>query len=358
MILAIVLIVSANALVVCLPSVISARAQIRVPRIDSEPPVTSNNYDGLWHTTDFEITLTATDDSSGVNETFYKTNNGQTQNVSIGGQPLITSENANNTLEYWSVDNVGLEESHHFLTGIKLDKTAPHGSIVIDNGAIYTNSTSVTLSLSATDTASGVYRVRFSNDGVWDTEPWESFSSSKSWMLTSGDGTKIIYFQIEDNAELVSNVYPSSILLDTIIPSIGTLARDPSGDVQPYHPVRISVNVSDSGSGVKSVRLFYFTNKSAIGIEFSMSWNETSGVYERALAVWGADILVKFQITAYDNAGNSVTDDNAGQYYVYTVIPEFSSFLILPLLIMATLIVVIAYRSKAETRPTPHSGLA
>jgi hypothetical protein len=249
-------------------------------------------------------------------------------------------------LEYWSVDNVGHEESHHVLTGIKLDKTIPPGSIVINNGAIYTNSTSVTLSLNATDIVSGIYRVRFSNDGVWDTESWESFSPTKSWTLTSGEGTKIVYFQIKDNAGLISSTYSTSTLLDTRIPSIGTPLRYPSGDVQPNQSVRILANVTDSGSGLKSVRLAYLTNRSAVGLEFLMTLNETSGLYGCTILGQEAGTLVRFQMTAYDNAGNSVTDDNAGQYYVYVVIPEFSSFLILPLFMITTLLAVIVYRKK------------
>lgn len=315
---------------------------------DVYPPVTSDNYDGLWHTTDFGITLTATDDFSGVNDTFYKINNGHTQNVSIGGQPVITSESARNVLEYWSADNAGHEESHHFLTGIKLDKTIPLGSVVINNGAIYTNSTSVTMSLNATDIVSGIYRVRFSNDGVWDTEPWESFSPTKSWTLTSGDGTKIVYFQIKDNAELISSTYSNSTLLDTNIPSIGTPLRDPSGDVQPNLLVGISVNVTDSGSGLKSVTLAYLTNKSAIGLELSMTLNQTSGLYESIILGQEASTLLKYQIIAYDNAGNIATNDNAGQYYVYAVIPELSLFLILPLFMMATLLAAIIHTKRVK----------
>jgi hypothetical protein len=69
--------------------------------------------------------LSATDDLSGVKDTFYRINGGVIENVSSAGQPTITSEGGNNTLEYWSVDNAGNEESHNFLTEIKLDKTTP-----------------------------------------------------------------------------------------------------------------------------------------------------------------------------------------------------------------------------------------
>jgi len=92
---------------------------------DSVPPVTINDYDDLWHAKDFTITLTVTDNLSGVAETCYKINDSPTQNVSLQGQPFITLESGNNILVYWSIDKACNEEDHHILAGIKLDKTAP-----------------------------------------------------------------------------------------------------------------------------------------------------------------------------------------------------------------------------------------
>jgi len=95
-------------------------------KLDDSPPVTSNNYDGAWHNEDFTITLTA-EDPAGINATYYRINaTGPVLNVSVNGQPRITEESANNTLEYWSIDNAGNEElPHKILTEIKLDRTSP-----------------------------------------------------------------------------------------------------------------------------------------------------------------------------------------------------------------------------------------
>jgi parallel beta-helix repeat protein len=185
---------------------------------DNTPPTTSDNYDGAWHTSDFTIILTATDDLSGVAETYYKINDGATKTVSSDGQPAITTEGADNTLEYWSEDNIGNEETPHTLTDIKLDKTAPTGSITINDGAASTTSTSVTLTLTYTDTMSGVHQVRYSNDGTWNTEQWQSPSTTKTWTLTSGDGTKTVHYQIIDNAGN-TNSYSDSISLQEPEPS-------------------------------------------------------------------------------------------------------------------------------------------
>ncbi|MEM2825581.1 MAG: Ig-like domain repeat protein [Candidatus Bathyarchaeia archaeon] len=94
-------------------------------KVDRTPPSTTAGYDGRWYNTDFTITLTATDGGSGIKDIYYRINAGPIMAVSVDGHPIITTENANNTLEYWSVDAAGNEEPHKILTGIKLDKTAP-----------------------------------------------------------------------------------------------------------------------------------------------------------------------------------------------------------------------------------------
>jgi hypothetical protein len=188
----------------------------------SGPPVTSDNYDGLWHTKDFTITLTATGGTNGITNTFFKINGGPTQDVNTNGQPSITTEGKNNTLEYWSVDGSANVENHHFLQGIKLDKTAPTGSIAINNGANETTSASVTLTLTATDNISGVDKIKLSNNADLSSATWTAFSPTQSWQLTSGDGNKTVYYQIRDVANLSSVEYSASIILNTTaLPSSG-----------------------------------------------------------------------------------------------------------------------------------------
>ena len=71
--------------------------------VDVSPPTTTDDYNGEWWTSDFTINLSASD-YFGVNQTYYKINGGATKTVAANGQPQITTESANNTLEYWSTD--------------------------------------------------------------------------------------------------------------------------------------------------------------------------------------------------------------------------------------------------------------
>jgi hypothetical protein len=215
---------------------------------DNTPPITEDNYDGWWYSADFEIILISTDEESGVSETYYRINDGLVKAVSIDGQPFITMEGVNNTLEYWSVDKAGNAGfPHNALTGIKLDKTPPTGFIVIDDRASYTITTSVSLTLSANDATSGIAEMQFSNDNVTYTE-WQTYGISKSWTLQGGDGLRRVYVQFRDQAGLVST-YSDTITLDATPPNITFTFPRPS------HEVRASTVVatwtgSDDVSGI------------------------------------------------------------------------------------------------------------
>jgi hypothetical protein len=324
------------------------------PTQDVTPPTTIHDYDGLWHNTDITITLTATDEMSGVAETYYEINDGATKTLSIEGQPIIITEGANNKLEYWSIDNAGNEESHLILTGIKLDKTAPTGSITINNDATYTTSTLATLTLTAVDANSGVYQVRFSNNGVWDTEPWETSSSTKAWTLPIGDGIKAVYYQIKDNAGLTSQTYSDTITLDTTAPVIEIPTRNPAGDLmKPDQSVRVSVNVTDVTSGVKNVTLYYTLDNGTTWEEpIHMNYNDSIDLYETTIPPQQAGTWVECKIVAYDNAKNPATKDVTESHCTYQVesarAPELLTLTSILLILVGLTVAVVIYKRKVS----------
>ena len=69
--------------------------------------------------------MSASDNGIGVLDTYYRINDGIVRAVSEDGQPVFSFEGVSNVLECWSVDLLGNEEIHGFVSGIKLDKTAP-----------------------------------------------------------------------------------------------------------------------------------------------------------------------------------------------------------------------------------------
>lgn len=101
------------------------------------------------------------------------------------------------------------------------DTTPPVGSVVINGGATSTSTPTVTLSLTATDDATGVTQMRFSNDGVTFSAA-SSFSTTASWSLSAGNGVKQVFAQFRDGAGNWSNAATATITL-AIPPATGGL---------------------------------------------------------------------------------------------------------------------------------------
>jgi hypothetical protein len=137
---------------------------------DTTPPVTTHSLDPAtpdgnngWYVSDVTVTLTATDDMSGVKEIKYKVNNGATQTIIGDNGIFIVDEDGDNLpIEYWAIDNVGNEESHHTFT-IDMDQTKPVVDYCFEwfdydeeNGTCW-----YTFNVTATDVTSEMNRVEF-----------------------------------------------------------------------------------------------------------------------------------------------------------------------------------------------------
>ena len=71
--------------------------------------------------------------------------------------------------------------------------------------------------------------MQFSNDNTnWSTA--ETYATSKTWTLSSGDGTKTVYAKFKDTAGNWSTAYSDTITLDTTAPdtSITSQPSNPS----------------------------------------------------------------------------------------------------------------------------------
>jgi len=160
---------------------------------------------------------------------------------------------------------------------IVLDTAAPSGSVTINSGAAYSNTTSVTLALSATDAGSGLSQMRFSSNGTtWNA--WESYAASKSWTLSTGDGTKTAYVQFKDGAGNSSTSQSDTIVLDTAAPS-GSITIDAGAQYATMTSVTLTLSATDAGSGLSQMRFSNDgTNWSAWDTyATTKSWTLTSG---------------------------------------------------------------------------------
>jgi len=163
---------------------------------DTTSPTTIHNYDGLWHKDDFFITLAANDDHSGVAETYYEINEGHTRNVGSNGPPFISTEGTNNTLEYWSIDKAGNEETpHKILSCIKLDKTIPQISVISPKNNSHIKLSSVTIAWNGSDSPSGIEYYEIQLD-----DSWENVGTQTTYLTQLSDGGYNIKIKAIDKA--------------------------------------------------------------------------------------------------------------------------------------------------------------
>ena len=131
----------------------SASTTVSGIKIDRTAPVTTANAPGGWNNASVDVILSASDALSGVNATYYKVDGGSTQS---GGTATISGD-GEHTLEYWSADHAGNEETVKTAT-INIDQTAPGITFTQDpvtnsNGW---NNSDVTVSFDCLDNGSGI----------------------------------------------------------------------------------------------------------------------------------------------------------------------------------------------------------
>jgi len=171
---------------------------------DTTPPVTTHDFDGTvgennWYVSDVIVTLTATDDASGVEFTYYQIDSDDWQEYT--GSFLVTEDGIHN-LKYYSVDYVGNEETVKGPFDFKIDQTAPTINLTVEKTGLIKWLLTATVS----DETSGVAKVEFYLDGEYlgnVTEPPYEWECTKQ-----GIARAIVY----DNAgnEAISNEVPVS----------------------------------------------------------------------------------------------------------------------------------------------------
>jgi hypothetical protein len=132
------------------------------------------------------------------------------------------------------------------------ETTPPSGSIVINGGAVATKSTSVTLTLTATDDSGGPIQMCLSN--TTNCTLWMTFAASKTWTLTAGSGNRTVNVWFKDKwGNQNTQPYSAAIMLDTTAPANGTVTATPGNE-------QITLNwlgFSDALSGIGSYKLVF-----------------------------------------------------------------------------------------------------
>lgn len=107
-----------------------------------------------------------------------------------------------------------------FLPLAMADTTPPVGTVLINSGDIYCNSSNVTLTLDATDEETGVAEMRIANSQAGlSSASWQTYASSSLWNLDSGDGIKETWVEFKDGAGNIAQAVSDGIGVDLIAPT-------------------------------------------------------------------------------------------------------------------------------------------
>jgi len=136
---------------------------------------------------------------------------------------------------------------------ILLDTEPPTGSVLINGGDEYSNSSTVHLALDAVDATSGVVQMRFSWNGTW-WGPWENFTGEwPLYDLAPGDGESAVHVQLRDGASLVSvGTIADTVRVDTTGPT-GSVVIEGGDESTRFYTVDLTLEATDA-NGVVDMR--------------------------------------------------------------------------------------------------------
>jgi hypothetical protein len=180
---------------------------------DLTPPATTVTPNPGTYNVSVTVSLASSENES----TIYYTTDGTpvSTSSSVYSAPFTLTAGdttATSTVQYFSVDSAGnVEAAKSAVYTLRVNDLA--GSMKINAGASLTNVSAVTLTLAARASA-GVSSMQFSNDGVNFTAP-ESFATTKSWVLSPGNGLKSVHVKFTDGRGVVYAPVSSSIIVDS-----------------------------------------------------------------------------------------------------------------------------------------------
>jgi hypothetical protein len=157
-----------------------------------------------WFTSSVMVTLTATDDLSGVASTVYSVDGGAWQAYSA---PFTLTADGNHTVQYHSTDRAGNVEANHSVT-VKVDTSLPLLTNLSPSGHLTTSSVKVTWQ--GSDAISGIADYAVSVDGG----AFQDLGMSNFTTLMLSDGTHTLTVRATSGAGQTST-QSTTVSVDT-----------------------------------------------------------------------------------------------------------------------------------------------
>jgi hypothetical protein len=156
-------------------------------------------FDGSYNYSGFDVLRSEDDQLTWVKQ------------ATVAGPPYVDS-NLRTGFTYWYAV-AGVDAN-----GVQGKRSAPFPArpalfeVLIDGGARVTRSQEVVLTFTA---PALTQNVRFSEDETFATTQWRDFAPSVPFLLSAGDGSKVVWAQFRDEAGSLTESVSSSIDLDT-----------------------------------------------------------------------------------------------------------------------------------------------
>ena len=215
----------------------------------------------------------------------------------------------NGTWSLYAFDDAG--NANSLIQGWSLhvewdDRAAPSGTVTIAGGAAASPTTSVALSVNATDPApaSGVTQMRFSNDGAtWS--PYRPYATTTAWDLPSGDGEKTVFAQFADSAGNVSAIAQDKIVLDTVGPrATKVVPAKGAKDVAPTRKIKITATEALDAKSLTAHNVVLTRNFKRVEVHLVYKPGQHKIVLEPTSPLKPGDYRLKVRTRVRDLVGN------------------------------------------------------
>ena len=263
-------------------------------------------------------------------------------NVTIMGNTTLPSlPDGTHSIIIFANDTVGNMGKSDTVT-FTIDTTPPFISIISPENKTYATR-NVTLVFTTNGTPSWI---GYSLDGENNITIAQNITLTD---LADGSHRLIVYA-----ADAMDNTGSSNVILFTVDSTPPTIVSavqlPPKTNVLPEDIVSVNVTITDNVTGVRNVSLTYAYVTDGRPANGSIVMTE---VYPN---VWTATIPplpygtnVSYTVIASDNAGNTVTTEQLGYVYQYTVVPEYPFHFILFLFMTGVLTALFAAKRKRRT---------
>ena len=216
-------------------------------KIDTVAPTTTTSYTGTlsgsWYTSAVTVTLAATDATSGVAAVSYRLDAALWTEYTA---PFSISAEGTHALEYNATDVAGNIETTQTDT-LNIDVTGPTTTATLTGtmGANGWYTSTVSVSLSATDAGSGAGPIRYRVDG----DAWATYVAPFS---IDTEGLHTVDYNATDALGNVEAVKTTTVEIDTVAPSTAVSLGGTLSGAWYTSAVTVTLTATDATSGVAS----------------------------------------------------------------------------------------------------------